>query len=285
MGRFSHSHFRIGKSDPGLQSTDVGQRFSSKGTPSSSVPRSSMSRSRIVMTNSAVSTSASSRISILLRTTCTCRFIFLILRRKPSSSSSSGCSHQPSRTVGPMGTPSSVATSGMKSPYSWHLAASRTQKVASTCRLAFQAVFTIALCSLFKLKARFTFLLYWPPVSGGSLESCIMPAVSTNTACVVGGESGLGESKARPKTRCRVVCGFGDTIETLTPTSSLIKDDFPELGTPRTQTCPLRSRNRVSTPLPASSSSSPTVASASSASCASSSSGDCWRALSSRSMS
>mmetsp|Transcript_161795 Transcript_161795/g.519019 ORF Transcript_161795/g.519019 Transcript_161795/m.519019 type:complete len:200 (+) Transcript_161795:625-1224(+) len=67
----------------------------------------------------------------------------------------------------------------------------------------------------------------------------MMPGVSKNTAWVVGAAPISGPTNARPNTFCRVVCGFGDTMEILAPTSALTSDDFPALGTPRTQICPL----------------------------------------------
>ena len=75
---------------------------------------------------------------------------------------------------------------------------------------------------------------------------------------VHGVQQDLCELSFVPKILWRVVCGFGETMDTFTeaqhkdalpavgifafaPTSALTKEDFPEFGTPRTAIWPLRS--------------------------------------------
>mmetsp|Transcript_26532 Transcript_26532/g.69246 ORF Transcript_26532/g.69246 Transcript_26532/m.69246 type:complete len:218 (-) Transcript_26532:579-1232(-) len=114
IGRFSQSQFLIGASESGLRNTEVGQKLPSKGSPSLFLPRSLANRSlTLEMNPSGSSTSSAGSKSTLFSTTWTLRRdLYLILRRKPSSSLSSGWSHHASGVGGPTGTPSSIGVSG-----------------------------------------------------------------------------------------------------------------------------------------------------------------------------
>src|SRR6202044_3726742 len=60
-----------------------------------------------------------------------------------------------------------------------------------------------------------------------------MPGVSTKISCAA-------PSMAMPRTRIRVVCTFGVTIEILAPTSALSSVDLPTFGAPISATKPAR---------------------------------------------
>ncbi len=65
-----------------------------------------------------------------------------------------------------------------------------------------------------------------------------MPGVSMKTIWVL-------SLIAMPRTRFRVVCTFGETIETLEPTSALSSVDFPAFGAPTSATKPQRAPSRT----------------------------------------
>src|SRR5215469_7373540 len=60
-----------------------------------------------------------------------------------------------------------------------------------------------------------------------------MPGVSTKISCDP-------FTRAMPRTRARVVCTFGVTIETFAPTNALMSVDFPTLGAPISAAKPQR---------------------------------------------
>jgi hypothetical protein len=57
------------------------------------------------------------------------------------------------------------------------------------------------------------------------------PGVSTKIACIRG-------VVTMPVTLSRVVCAFGVTMLSFSPTSALSSVDFPTLGRPTSATCP-----------------------------------------------
>ena len=102
------------------------------------------------------------------------------------------------------------------------------------------------------------------PAVGASKARPSWNKQGTQTRMVHGVQQEFEELSLAPKILCRVVCGFGETMDTseeqrhtenektkdpqpamnhfaFAPTSALTKEDFPEFGTPRTAIWPLRS--------------------------------------------